>query len=127
MALLPHSVRRMLLTGGLVLVGYGTTGQLLAGVVISLAFLLVTTRAAPFESDADDTLSFLCNLQQLLMYIVGLGIKSEESALEVLRMTSERARNLSDWGYYDKLEAKTAEAKALYEDLLPRMEHELVR
>ena len=45
----------------------------------------------------------------------------EESALEVLRMTSERAVNLMDWG------AKTAEAKALYEDLLPRMEHELVR
>eukprot|EP01046_Picozoa_sp_COSAG06_P059847 COSAG06_NODE_12520_length_1369_cov_2.144094_2_plen_55_part_00 len=50
-----------------------------------------------------------------------------ESALEVLRMTSERAGNLADWGGTFKLEAKTAEAKALYEDLLPRMEHELVR
>ena len=48
-----------------------------------------------------------------------------ESALEVLRMTSKRAGNLKDWGRH--LEAKTAEAKALYEDLLPRMERELVR
>ena len=51
----------------------------------------------------------------------------EESALEVLRMTSERAGNLMDWGRAFNIEAKTAEAKALYEDLLPRMEHELVR
>ena len=42
-------------------------------------------------------------------------------------MTSKRAWNLMSWGRYMKLEAKTAEAKALYEDLLPRMEHELVR
>ena len=50
-----------------------------------------------------------------------------ESALEVLRMTSERATNLMDWGQLPNWEAKTAEAKALYEDLLPRMERELVR
>ena len=50
-----------------------------------------------------------------------------ESALEVLRMTSARARNLHVWGRLPNQEAKTAEAKALYEDLLPRMEHELVR
>ena len=50
-----------------------------------------------------------------------------ESALEVLRMTSKRAVNLQSWGRAGNLEAKTAEAKALYEDLLPRMEHELVR
>ena len=50
-----------------------------------------------------------------------------ESALEVLRMTSERALNLMGWGHDFNIEAKTAEAKALYEDLLPRMEHELVR
>ena len=50
-----------------------------------------------------------------------------ESALEVLRMTSKRATGLAGWGQAGNLEAKTAEAKALYEDLLPRMEHELVR
>ena len=51
----------------------------------------------------------------------------EESALEVLRMTSKRALDLKSWGRVGNLEAKTAEAKAMYEDLLPRMEHELVR
>ena len=50
-----------------------------------------------------------------------------ESALEVLRMTSQRAVELTSWGRQPNWEAKTAEAKALYEDLLPRMEHELVR
>ena len=50
-----------------------------------------------------------------------------ESALEVLRMTSKRAWNLMGWGRQPNREAKTAEAKALYEDLLPRMERELVR
>ena len=61
-------------------------------------------------------------------------MESEESALEVLRMTSKRAVDLMTWGrpagYEEATEeeqAKTAEAKALYEDLLPRMEHELVR
>ena len=50
-----------------------------------------------------------------------------ESALEVLRMTSQRALGLMSCGGTLNLPAKTAEAKALYEDLLPRMEHELVR
>ena len=57
-----------------------------------------------------------------------------ESALEALRMTSERASNLMGWGRpaddeeaTEDEQAKTAEAKALYEDLLPRMEGELVR
>ena len=72
----------MLLTGGLVLAGYGTTGQLLAGVVISLAYLLITTRIAPYKSDVDDSLAFICNLQQLLMYIIGLGLKSEQGAVD---------------------------------------------
>ena len=54
-------------------------------------------------------------------------MESEESALEVLRMTSKRAGNLMGWGGQLNIEAKTAEAKALFEDLLPRMEHELVR
>ena len=54
-------------------------------------------------------------------------MEGEESALEVLRMTSKRALNLIGWGQEPNLEAKTAEAKALYEDLLPRMERELVR
>ena len=49
-----------------------------------------------------------------------------ESALEVLRMTSKRAETLMMWGQQN-VPAKTAEAKALYEDLLPRMERELVR
>ena len=49
-----------------------------------------------------------------------------ESALEVLRMTSKRAGDLMVWGRLPNREAKTAEAKALYEDLLPRMERELV-
>jgi hypothetical protein len=42
-------------------------------------------------------------------------------------MTSMRAQNLMGWGRHLNVPAKTAEAKALYEDLLPRMEHELVR
>ena len=54
-------------------------------------------------------------------------MEGEESALEVLRMTSERARTLMGWGRVPGQEAKTAEAKALCEDLLPRMERELVR
>ena len=61
------------------------------------------------------------------MPLVSVRMESEESALEVLRMTSKRALNLMGWGELPNREAKTAEAKALYEDLLPRMEHELVR
>ena len=64
------------------LAGYGTTGQLLAGVVISLAYLLITTRIAPYKSDVDDSLAFISNLQQLLMYIIGLGLKSEQGAAD---------------------------------------------
>ena len=49
-----------------------------------------------------------------------------ESALEVLRVTSHRAKASMAWGRQN-VPAKTAEAKALYEDLLTRMERELVR
>ncbi len=50
-----------------------------------------------------------------------------ESALELLRVTSQRALTLMSWGGQLNIEAKTVEAKALSEDLLPRMERELVR
>ena len=61
------------------------------------------------------------------MPLVLVRMDGAESALEVLRMTSNRANNLMTWGGQPNEEAKTAEAKALYEDLLPRMERELVR
>lgn len=68
----------MLLTGGLVLAGAGTVGQIIAGTLVSLFFLLLTTRVSPFRSDLDDFLSFVCNLQQVLLYVVGLGLKSQQ-------------------------------------------------
>eukprot|EP01046_Picozoa_sp_COSAG06_P045771 COSAG06_NODE_6379_length_2957_cov_5.111267_2_plen_62_part_00 len=61
------------------------------------------------------------------MPLVLVRLDGAESALEVLRVTSERALGLMTWGRLPNCEAKTAEAKALYEDLLPRMERELVR
>ena len=73
------TLRRMLLTGGLVLAGAGTVGQIIAGTLVSLFFLLLTTRVSPFRSDLDDFLSFVCNLQQVLLYVVGLGLKSQQN------------------------------------------------
>ena len=72
------TLRRMLLTGGLLLVGAGTVGQIIAATLVSLFFLLLTTRVAPFRSDLDDILAFICNLQQVLLYIVALGLKIGE-------------------------------------------------
>ena len=69
----------MLLTGGLILAGAGTVGQIIAGTLVSLLFLLLTTRVTPFVSDLDDALSFMCNLQQVLLYVVGLGLKTQEA------------------------------------------------
>ena len=69
----------MLLTGGLILAGAGTVGQIIAGTLVSLLFLLLTTRVTPFVSDLDDALSFVCNLQQVLLYVVGLGLKTQEA------------------------------------------------
>ena len=68
------------------------------------------------------TYACVCTYASCLVRMDGV-----ESALEVLRMTSARAGALMSWGRAGNLEAKTAEAKALYEDLLPRMERELVR
>jgi hypothetical protein len=73
------TLRRMLLTGGLILAGAGTVGQIIAGTLVSLLFLLLTTRVTPFVSDLDDALSFVCNLQQVLLYVVGLGLKTQEA------------------------------------------------
>ena len=72
------TLRRMLLTGGLVLAGAGTVGQIIAGTLVSLFFLLLMTRASPFRSDLDDLLAFICNVQQVLLYVVGLGLKSQQ-------------------------------------------------
>ena len=72
------TLRRMLLTGGLVLVAAGSVGQIIAALLVSLFFLLLTARVSPFRSELDDLLAFICNLQQLLLFVVALGLKTQE-------------------------------------------------
>ena len=86
-----------------------------------------TATTAPTNTTAANSNSASAARPNLVLSDIRRAFPQPDGALEVLRVTSERAAGLSDWGRLPNREAKTAEAKALYEDLLPRMERELVR
>jgi hypothetical protein len=56
-------VKKMLLTGAMMIVSPGTSAQLLIAILIVLFFMLCVLKLAPFVDDIDDWLSFLTSLQ----------------------------------------------------------------
>lgn len=73
-------IKKMLLTGGLVLVAPGSSAQIMLGALIALVYLLAFVKASPYEEDADDVLEFVCTLAILLTLLGGFALKTQPSA-----------------------------------------------
>ena len=70
-----ESVRRISLSGMLVVFGPGSSRQLIIGCVVSLIFLRVNSCYAPHVGDEDNILSEICNWQLFLILFITLLLK----------------------------------------------------
>jgi hypothetical protein len=78
-------LKKMALTGGLVLVAPGSAVQILFGALLALFYLLGAVRTAPYEEDSDDVLEIFASLAILLTLLAGFALKT--AAVEVSEMT----------------------------------------
>ena len=73
-------VKKMLLTGAMVVIRPGTSYQLLIGLMIAILYMLAVLKTAPFLEDSDDWLSFSTSLQLVLTLLFGLVLKLNNAA-----------------------------------------------
>ena len=78
--------RRLLLTGGLILVGEESNTQIFLGALLCLIWLMLVTVRRPYEAYWDNILSIVLSLQLVLIMLCGM-------ALEMNRLTPEEANN----------------------------------
>jgi hypothetical protein len=67
-------MKKMTLTGAMVVISPGSSVQILVGLLIAIAYMLFVLKLAPFVQDADDWLSFVTSLQLSLTMLFGLVI-----------------------------------------------------
>jgi hypothetical protein len=72
-------LKKMALTGGLVLIYPGTSAQILFGALLALFYLLFLVRAAPFAENTDDTLEIFASLAILLTLLAGFALKTQSN------------------------------------------------
>ena len=65
-------LKKMFLTGALVVIAPGSSPQLLCGLFIAVAYQLVTLKCAPFVEDPDDWLSFVTSTQLVITLLFAL-------------------------------------------------------
>ena len=69
--------RKMIMTGGLILVATGSSAQLLLAEIITLSYMLFVLKLAPFHSHHDDLLSFVTSLQIMLTLMLAFALKTD--------------------------------------------------
>jgi hypothetical protein len=67
--------KKMILTGGLVMVATGSSAQVLIGMLVSLAYLMTVIRLEPYEDLVADRLQMMTSLQIMLNLLTGLVVK----------------------------------------------------
>ena len=72
-------VVKAMMTGGMVIIGHGTSVQYAVGVLILLVQLLMTLKLAPYQRDSDDWSSFIAHLAQMLTSFTGLILMTDTS------------------------------------------------
>jgi hypothetical protein len=82
-------VKKMLLTGAMMVVAPGSTAQLLIAILIVLFFMLCVFKLAPFEDAVDDWMSFLTSLQLMLTLLIGFAMMEDQSGGEYNRETMD--------------------------------------
>ena len=73
-------LRKIFLTGGLLLVFKGQTSQLFVGQLICLAYLLLVVRTLPYQSDADDFLQTTVSSVILINLLIAMILKTDDSS-----------------------------------------------
>jgi hypothetical protein len=67
--------KKMILAGGLVMVATGSSAQVLIGMLVALAYLMVVIRLEPYEDIVADRLQMVTSLQIMLNLLIGLVVK----------------------------------------------------
>ena len=75
-------MRKMILTGALVLFGAGTTPQVVAALTVCIAWFALIANLKPFGEDVDDRLAQVEGLQVLFTLLIGLVLQLEATAEE---------------------------------------------
>ena len=71
-------IKKMMLTGGLVLLAPGSSAQILLGILITLVYLCLVLKFEPYNEDEDDFLQFVATITILLTLISGLALRSDD-------------------------------------------------
>ena len=74
------TMRKMVLTGALVLFGAGTTPQVVTALAVCIFWFALITNAKPFTHDADDRLAQVEGLQVLFTLLVGLVLQLQANS-----------------------------------------------
>ena len=80
-------LRRLMLTGGLILLGESSNTQIFLGALICTGWLCLVLARRPYEASWDNTLSVVSSSGLLLIILSGM-------ALEIYRLTPEYAQDL---------------------------------
>jgi|UPI0004B1A788 hypothetical protein len=72
-------MRKMVMTGGLVLVAAGSSAQLFVAQLITLFYMLLVLKLAPFKSSRDDWLSFIMSVQIMVTLMLGFALKTKNN------------------------------------------------
>ena len=75
-------MRKMILTGALVLLGAGTTAQIITALAVCILWLTLIANLKPFGESVDDRLAQVEGLQVLFTLLVGLVLQLEAAAAE---------------------------------------------
>ena len=65
-------LKKITLTGGLVIIPAGSSSQVLVGMLVSLAYLLLIVRFEPYEDITEDRMQMCTSLQILFNLLTGL-------------------------------------------------------
>ena len=74
-------IKKMLLTGGLVLLAPGSTAQILVGVLITLVYFSCVMKLEPYEDYNDDILQTISTVQIMLTLLMGFALRSDDNGL----------------------------------------------
>lgn len=90
------TVRKMILTGALVLFGAGSTPQVLTALAVCILWFALIANCKPFAANSDDRLAQVEGLQVLFTLLLGLVIQIEANA-------SKDTTKTGAWGDQDSL------------------------
>ena len=91
--------RKMVMTGGLILVGAGSSAQLFIAQWLTLIYMLLVLKLAPFRSLHDDWLSFVMSLQIMVTLMLAFALKTKGNNKSISTPTSK----IDEGAYEDEI------------------------